>query len=96
MSKILAVDILDESHSLTIEELCEHCQVEITWIEELEAQGIIGSIEGSGRFAEVTVNVVRTARRLEQDLGLNVPGIALAMELLSEIDRLKGELRRRG
>jgi hypothetical protein len=33
MSKEPHIDILDESQTLTVEELCERCQVEITWIE---------------------------------------------------------------
>lgn len=95
MSKEPRVDVLDESHKITTEELCERCQVEITWIEEMVAQGVINPLEGNRQFAEVTVAIVRTARRLERDFELNPPGIALAMDLLAEIDRLKGELRRR-
>ncbi len=95
MSKEPHIDILDESHTLTLEELCERCQVEITWIDEMVAQGVISPVEGGRQFAEVTIRTVRTARRLERDFALNPSGVALAMDLLSEIDRLKSELRRR-
>jgi chaperone modulatory protein CbpM len=95
MSKEPHIDVLDDSHTLTVEELCERCQVEITWIEEMVAQGVISPVEGDRQFAEVTISTVRTARRLERDFALNAPGVALALELLAEIDRLKSELRRR-
>jgi chaperone modulatory protein CbpM len=95
MSKEPHIDVLDESHTLTVEELCERCQVEITWIEEMVAQGVISPVEGDRQFAELTISTVRTARRLERDFALNAPGVALAMDLLSEIERLKSELRRR-
>jgi chaperone modulatory protein CbpM len=95
MSQDPRIDVLDESHKLSTEELCERCQVEMAWIEEMVAQGVISPIEGSRQFTEVTVTIVRTARRLERDFELNPPGIALAMDLLAEINRLRGELLRR-
>jgi chaperone modulatory protein CbpM len=95
MSKEPHIDILDESHTLTVEELCERCQVEITWIEEMVAQGVISPVEDGSQFAEMTVTTVRTARRLQRDFELNPSGVALALDLLAEIDRLKSELRRR-
>lgn len=95
MSKELHSELLDESHTLSAEELCERCRVEISWIKEMVAQGILNPIEGSGQFTEVTVTTVRTARRLQIDFELSAAGVALAMDLLSEIDRLKRELRRR-
>jgi chaperone modulatory protein CbpM len=95
MSKEPHIDILDESHTLTVEELCERCQVEITWIEEMVAHGVISPVVGDRQFAELTIGTVRTARRLQRDFELNPPGVALALELLAEIDRLKNELRRR-
>ncbi len=94
MSKEPRSDVLDESHRITTEELCERCGVEITWIEEMVAQGVIGPADDSSLFAEVTMTKVCTARRLEKDFDLNPQGVALALELLAEIDRLKGELRR--
>jgi hypothetical protein len=34
--------------------------------------------------------------RLQQDLGLNAAGVALALDLIDEMNRLREELRRRG
>jgi len=33
----------------------------------------------------------RIALRLERDLGINVPGVALALELLEELEQLRRE-----
>jgi len=40
------------------------------------------------------VRRVRCAQRLEQDLGVNVAGAALAIDLLEELERLCAHLRR--
>lgn len=95
MSKELRSELLDETYVMSAEELCERCQVEISWIKEMVAQGTISPIEGSGHFTEVTIATVRAARRLQMDFDLSASGVALAMDLLAEIDRLKNELRRR-
>jgi chaperone modulatory protein CbpM len=35
---------------------------------------------------------VRTSTRLQQDLGVNLPGVALALELLERIEQLERRL----
>jgi chaperone modulatory protein CbpM len=35
----------------------------------------------------------RTALRLQRDLEINLPGVALALELMEELERLRRELR---
>ena len=82
-------DILDANTPLTIEELCQLCEVDITWIESLQAHGAFSS-----GYTATTMIRVRKARRLEQDLGLNVPSLALVLDLLDQIDALQGELAR--
>jgi len=45
-------------------------------------------------FHGVSVRRVRCAQRLEQDLGVNVAGAALALDLIEELERLRTRLRR--
>lgn len=54
-------------------------------------EGIV-MVEGTQaewRFDNEAVRCIRTVLQLERDLGVNLQGAALALELLAEIDRLK-------
>jgi chaperone modulatory protein CbpM len=41
------------------------------------------------RFTTIAVSKVKRANRLQQDLGINVAGVALAIELLDKIAELE-------
>ena len=45
------------------------------------------------RFAATTIVRVEKARRLQNDLGVNLPGVALALQLLDRIDALEARVR---
>jgi hypothetical protein len=45
------------------------------------------------RFTATTVVRVQKARRLQNDLGVNLPGVALALQLLDRIDALEARVR---
>lgn len=88
---------LVEPHTvLTLTELCETCQVEAEWIAELVEHGAVDPIvqtTSDWAFSHVTLIRVAKAKRLERDLSLNTPGIALALELLDEIENLRAQLK---
>jgi chaperone modulatory protein CbpM len=89
-------EILDEAEQLTREELARLCRVDMTWIDEMIAHGVIAPVQQrTMHFSAVTITIIRKARRLEQDFALNVPGVALALDLLEEIERLRAEVKRR-
>jgi chaperone modulatory protein CbpM len=70
--------------------------VEADWIAELVEHGIIepvGQARSDWQFAMVSVVRVAKAKRLERDLALNLPGLALALDLLDEIDDLRSKLK---
>ena len=46
------------------------------------------------RFSGVALRRVRTAQRLAHDLQINPPGVALALDLLDEIDALRARVKR--
>ena len=94
----LSGHIFDESTEITIVELCEVCSVEITVVEELVDEGIlepIGGVREKRRFPYSSVRRARTVVHLQRDLGLNLAGAALALELLDRIERLRSQLRRK-
>ncbi len=81
----------------TIEEICVACQVEQGWVAGLISHGVIEPVEGgqpgTARYAAASVMRVAKAKRLERDLSLNTPGVALVLDLLDEIERLRTKLR---
>ncbi|CAE6803614.1 chaperone modulator CbpM [Paraburkholderia domus] len=46
------------------------------------------------RFSGASLRRVHTARRLARDLRINPPGVALALDLLDEIDALRARMTR--
>lgn len=94
----LSGHIVDESTEITIVELCEVCSIEINLVDELVDEGILEPIGGTRderRFAYSSVRRARTVVHLQRDLGLNIAGAALALELLDRIEDLRAQLRRR-
>ncbi len=85
------VELLDASELVSVEDLCKACGVDAVWVEELVAHGVISPVDGPS-YSALTILRVRKARRLEADFSLNTPGVALALDLLDEIDRLRGQL----
>jgi len=94
---ILAGELLDEEIKLTLGEVCRACQLPAERLIELVDEGVIeplGRDPSHWRFRGVSVRRVRCAQRLEQDLGVNLAGAALALDLLDELERLRVRLRR--
>ena len=57
--------------------------------------GIKGCTEpAQWRFTQMSLVTLRRAGRLERDLRLNAAGVALALELMDEIEHLKRRLAR--
>jgi chaperone modulatory protein CbpM len=95
----LTGDVLGEDVELTLVELCRTCRLPAERVYELVEEGIIeplGREPAGWRFRWTSVRRVRCALRLERDLGVNLAGAALALDLLEELDRLRGRLRRIG
>jgi len=92
---ILSGNIIEEEESLTLRQLCEACSVHAEYIIDLVNEGII---EPSGVqnthwcFNGVSIRRVRTARHLQRDLGINLAGIAMVLEMMDEMDRLRSRL----
>jgi len=96
---LITGDLLDEETELTLGELCRVCRVPQDRVVELVEEGIVeprGRSPGAWRFQAVSVRRVHCVLRLERDLGVNVPGAALALDLLEELETLRARVRRLG
>jgi chaperone modulatory protein CbpM len=88
--------ILEETTSLTLRELSSACSVQAERIIELVDEGVIEPVSYRRTRWEFSGESLARARRavaLQRDLGLNLEGAALALDLLDEIERLRARLR---
>lgn len=90
--------LVDESIEFTLVELSHvsgATQEELTlWVSE----GVVeprGEQPQEWRFSGATLQRVRIARRLAHDLQINPPGIALALDLLEQIEQLRSPVKSR-
>jgi chaperone modulatory protein CbpM len=93
----LQVHLLDEQDWIGATEVCRLCRIEFTAVVELADLGIVsprGYDPEQWQFAATELARLRTVGRLMRDLGVNVSGAALAVELLEEQHHLERRLRR--
>ncbi len=77
--------------NVTLTELCRSCKVPADWITDLVDYGILDPVgQRRTEWQFHSISLIRTARayRLNRDLGVNLSGIALVLDLLEERDRL--------
>ncbi len=80
---------------LTLAEFCRACDKPAEWVIALVEEGVLdpqGDRPIHWLFATSNLRRALRAQRMQQDLGLNMPGIAVALDLLDEIERLESKL----
>ena len=91
-------EIFEEGAVLSVADLARMFAVEERHIVALAEEGVITALEidtTEWRFSGADIRRARIALRLERDLGINLPGVALALELLEELEPLRRERRGR-
>ncbi len=91
--------LIEEHTELTLADVSGACAVEIESIVALVDEGVLEPVGGESlqwRFSGAQLRRATTALRLQHDLGVNAAGVALALDLLDEIDRLRAQLRAPG
>jgi chaperone modulatory protein CbpM len=92
----LTGEIFEESSALSVQDLERMFAVEQRRIVEWVEEGVISVLEMNAaewRFSGAQLRRARIALRLERDLGVNAAGVALALELLEELEQLRRERR---
>ena len=88
-------ELIDDDGCLTLGQLCRACDVHADWVISLIEESIIephGEDIRLWRFSGTSLIRVRSAYRLQRDLGVNLAGIALALDLMEEIETLRTQL----
>ncbi|MCL2789746.1 MAG: chaperone modulator CbpM [Desulfobulbus sp.] len=84
--------ILNEETRCSLADLCSLCGVNTAIIHEMIDEGLItpeGIAVQEWRFTSVAIKRVQTAMRLQRDLRVNLPGCALVLDLLDELEELR-------
>jgi chaperone modulatory protein CbpM len=84
-----------EDAPLTLAEMCRACNIHADWVIGLVEEGIIepdGKEIHLWRFSGVSLVRVRSALRLQRDLGINLAGVGLALDLIEELEKLRKQL----
>ncbi len=87
--------IVEHDVHMTIVELAEATCTPQDMIMAWVSEGVLspaGASPEDWRFSGNSLQRAKTAARLMHDLELNLPGVALALNLLEELDQLRSQL----
>jgi chaperone modulatory protein CbpM len=95
---IVAGVCLGDGGWLELEEFARACGAEVTFIRLLVDEGLLAPpvAEPAWRFGGEEISRVRRIRRLQRDFEANLASVAVMLDLLDEVERLRGQLRRVG
>jgi chaperone modulatory protein CbpM len=91
--------VVEEEVHLTLFELCRACRAPEDQVRVWVVEGVlepIGESPEEWRFTGPALRRARLALTLSREFEVNAPGVALALDLLDEINALKASLRRAG
>jgi chaperone modulatory protein CbpM len=96
-SQPLSGHIVEEYGYVSIEDLSRLCAVDSRHIVELVEEGILELRDAeppaaAWHFSSEHVRRAKLALRLERDLEINLAGVALALQLMEELERMRGEI----
>lgn len=92
-TEIFEAVLWDDNRRLSLTEVCVRCGVEEQLIREMVEYGIIEPLRETGpqwQFRGTCLRRVITVVRLQRDLGVNLPGAALALDLMDQLAAYRG------
>lgn len=93
----LTAALLDEHTWLNAEEFCRACGVEPQFVELLVREELLAMRPlPAPQFSAGQIGRVQRIERLQRDFDASLPAVAVMLDLLEEIDRLRAALRRAG
>jgi chaperone modulatory protein CbpM len=97
MSKdnILIGVLIEETTTYSFREVCHKYQIPKELLIEMIEQGLFPNQPTEPEqiaLDQKALHRIESAFRLHKDLGINLPGVALALELLEEIEKMRNEL----
>ena len=99
MSSHLTATLIDDATPMTLAELARACRAAEEQVHIWVVEGVLqpsGNSPPEWRFAGASLKRARLAVTLTREMEINAPGVALALDLMDEIEALKSSLRRGG
>lgn len=99
-NSILTVEVMDSDGStFTLHEVCERSECHAEFVIKLVSYGIIAPVEPTVEVRQWLFDLaalarLHKARRLQRDLKMNLPGLAMSLELLDEVQDMRREVDR--
>lgn len=96
---IWSVEVVESSTTFTLREICERGDCHAEFVIKLVSYGVIAPVEDSPEAQQWQFDVKALARlckaqRLQRDLKINLPGLAMSLELLDEVEEMRREVDR--
>lgn len=96
---IHTVEVAEPQMTLTLTEICERGECHAEFLIKLVSYGVIAPVEDvpeerRWEFDLAALARLRKAQRLQRDLKMNLPGLAMSLELLDEVQQMRREVDR--
>lgn len=96
---VITVELEESAGRFTLREICERGQCHAEFVIKLVSYGVLTPVEErrSARdwaFDSTALLRLRKAQRLQRDLNMNLPGLAMALDLLDEVEGMRREIDR--
>lgn len=82
--------LIDEDTTFSLEDVCSHYNISETLLHEMQEHGLLQLTHAT--LDSKTFYRIQTASRLHEDLGVNLPGIMLVLDLLDDLEHTRNEL----
>ncbi|MFA6303212.1 MAG: chaperone modulator CbpM [Legionella sp.] len=87
--------IIEETVTYSVVEVCDRYHIPEQLVEEMIEHGLFDVPSNNVKtlvLHQKDLQKIESAMRLHQDLGINLPGVALALDLLEQLENLSKEL----
>ncbi len=90
--------VLVGEQALALESFAQACDTDVSVVLILVDEGLVHplSVDNGLRFSGEALVRARRVLRLQRDFGANLESVAVMLDLLDEIERLRGQLLRAG
>lgn len=92
---VTGVLIDDATDTVSLTQLCETYHIPERFLVQLMEQGVFDTTTApvkAGHFNASMIKRICSAHRLQNDLGVNIEGVVLVLELLDQMEQLRQEL----
>ncbi|MFW5825132.1 MAG: chaperone modulator CbpM [Marinobacter sp.] len=96
---IVTVEVDDPEATFSLREICERGECHAEFVIKLVSHGVISPVTESTDARDWDFDLqalarLRRALRLQRDLKINLPGLAMSLELLDEVHEMRREVDR--